>query len=149
MTHHPPDMPAVDQDDEMSRLATQVQGQVTPETWELFARLVLGEGDADVMFARGIAGPLGKLDCPLSTKVDEITNDRFRRECALNGTDPAGMLRDFAYRVAHGKTYRQMVAEKLIHEDERMAATRSLIGSFGMPESGAEASPDGINRGRA
>lgn len=126
-------MPDIEENDELSRLAALVQRQVDAETWELFSRLVLG--DADVMFARGIVGPLGKLDRPLSTKVDEITDARFRRECAINGTDPAGMLRDFVYRVVHGKTYRQMVAEKLIHEDERIGATAALIGAFGKPES--------------
>lgn len=128
-------MPDIEQNDELSRLAALVQRQVDPETWELFSRLVLGDATDDVMFARGIVGPLGKLNCPLSTKVDEITDARFRRECVLNGTDPAGLIRDFVYKASHGKTYRQMVAEKLIHEDERIGATAALIGSFGNPES--------------
>lgn len=97
----------------------------------------------DVSFSRGIAGPLGKVDCPLATKVDQTTFELFRRDCALSQTDTATVLRDFVYMPVHGKTYRQMVAEKLIHDDKRIDAMRSLIGSFRNPESavGSQVAP--------
>jgi hypothetical protein len=87
-------------------------------------------------FARGISGPLGKLDRDLKTKVDEYTDALFRQHCALRGTDVATMLRNFVYASVHQKTYRQMVLEKLNHEAQYEDALHKLIGPFGGPESG-------------
>lgn len=92
--------------------------------------------DQETAFARGIAGPLGKLTEDLKTKVDEATDKVFRRHCALSGTDPSTMLRDFVYLTSYGKTWRQMVAEKLMHDGERIGAMRKLAGPFEGPESG-------------
>ena len=41
----------------------------------------LDEEAGGPMFARGFAGPLGKLDIPLRTKVDEATAGLFLRHC--------------------------------------------------------------------
>lgn len=85
-------------------------------------------------FARDIVGPLGKLVEVFKTKVDERTYGLFIRHCALNGSNPSGLLRDFIYLCVYRKTYRAMVAEKLIHDDERTEALRELTGHIGAPE---------------
>lgn len=87
------------------------------------------------MFARGIAGPLGKLEHDLKTKVDEHTHRLFLQHCALRGSDPSTVLRDCAYALVHGKTYGQMVVDKLNHDAQRTEAMLQLIGSFRAPES--------------
>ena len=86
------------------------------------------------MFARGIAGPLGKLTCDAKTKIDEITHDLWLQHCNQRGQDTAGVLRDCIYALVHGKTYRQMVVEKINHDDKRIGALAQLIGPFGAPE---------------
>ena len=86
-------------------------------------------------FARGIRGPLGKLDQDAKTKLDEHTMELARRKAAMQGTDISGALRDLAYLWVHGKTYSQMVAEVLTHDAERTAALSKLIGTFQGPES--------------
>jgi hypothetical protein len=52
----------------------------------------------------------------------------------LSNTDTATLLRDFIYLTCYGKTWRQMVAEKLIHDGERTDAMRKLTGPFEGPE---------------
>jgi hypothetical protein len=88
-------------------------------------------------FSRGIAGPLGKLDHDLKTKVDEHTHTLFLQQCAMRGIDPSCALRDCVYVMVHGKSYRQMVVEKVSHDEKRIQALTKLIGHFGAPESGA------------
>lgn len=89
-----------------------------------------------LQFARGIAGPLGKLDHDLKTKVDEHTHTLFLQQCAMRGIDTSAALRDCVYLMVHGKSYRQMVMEKVSHDDKRIAVLTKLIGSFGAPEFG-------------
>ena len=91
------------------------------------------ENDAP-LFARGIAGPLGKLTCDAKTKIDEVTHELWLQHCAARGQDTAGVLRDCIYALVHGKTYRQMVVEKINHDDKRIDALAQLIGPFGAPE---------------
>lgn len=91
------------------------------------------------MFARGIAGPLGKLDIQLKTKVDEATADLFLRHCGQQATDTSMVLRDCVYALVYGKTYRQMVVEKVNHDAQRTEALAKLIGPFGAPEFGGAA----------
>lgn len=86
------------------------------------------------MFARGIAGPLGKLTCDAKTKIDEVTHELWLQHCHQRGQDTAGVLRDCIYALVHGKTYRQMVVEKINHDDKRIGALAQLIGPFGVPE---------------
>lgn len=88
------------------------------------------------MFARGIAGPLGKLEHELKTKVDELTHRLFLQHCAMRGSDAAGVLRDCTYLMVHGKSYRAMVIEKVSHDEKRNEALSTLLGSFGAPEFG-------------
>lgn len=88
-------------------------------------------------FARGIAGPLGKLDKDLKTKVDEHTEELFRRQCAMNGSDTSSVLRDCVYALVYQRTYTQMVADKASHEAKRIEALKMLTGPFGGPECGA------------
>lgn len=95
----------------------------------------------DPSFARGIAGPLGKLEHELKTKVDEHTHRLFLQHCAMRGGDPASVLRDCAYALVHGKTYGQMVIEKLSHEAQRTEALVQLIGSFEGPETSGRTAP--------
>lgn len=93
------------------------------------------EDHDDPMFARGIAGPLGKLTCDAKTKIDEVTHELWLQHCAARGLDTAGVLRDCIYALVHGKTYRQMVVEKISHDSNRIDAMAKLIGPFGAPES--------------
>ena len=88
------------------------------------------------MFARGIAGPLGKLDHELKTKVDEVTFNRFRRSCALLETDTSARIRDAIYVLEWKKPYRQMVAERMLHEDEHSQGLQALVGHIQAPEFG-------------
>lgn len=93
------------------------------------------EEDELPMFARGIAGPLGKLDIPAKTKIDEKTFELWRQQCSLHGVDTSSALRDFIYASVYGKTYRQMVLDKANHEAKRIETLASVIGLFGAPES--------------
>lgn len=95
--------------------------------------------DEAPMFARGIAGPLGKLEFQLKTKVDETTAEQFRRDCVLKGTDTSTELRDAVYVLTWKRSYRQMVAEKWLHEEQSASRLQSLIGPFGAPEFGGPA----------
>lgn len=91
------------------------------------------------MFARGVAGPLGKLDIPLRTKVDDATAGLFLRHCRQLALDVSMVLRDCVYALVYGKTYRQMVVERVNHDAERTDALAKLIGPFGSPEFGGPA----------
>lgn len=86
------------------------------------------------MFSRGVAGPLGKLEHSLKTKVDEHTHALFLRQCAMRNTDASSDLRDCVYLMVHGKSYRAMVVEKFSHEEKRNETLVKLIGPFGGPE---------------
>ncbi|NIF85389.1 hypothetical protein F3J24_17920 [Comamonas sp. Tr-654] len=88
------------------------------------------------MFARGIAGPLGKLDHELKTKVDEVTFHRFRRSCALMEIDTSARIRDAIYVLEWKKPYWQMVAEKRSHEAEHSQGLQALVGHAQAPEFG-------------
>ncbi|PJO37620.1 hypothetical protein CTI10_015290 [Delftia acidovorans] len=112
--------------DQVERVLARVQDQ-------------LGQEAGAPMFARGIAGPLGKLDIQLKTKVDESTAEQFRRNCVLKGTDTSTVLRDAIYVMTWERSYRQMVAEKLMHEEQSASRLHSLIGPFGAPEFGGPA----------
>lgn len=90
------------------------------------------------MYARGIAGPLGKLICAVKTKVDEVTFDLFLKHCAALRMDASSVLRDYIYLVVHRRTYRKMVMEKINHEAQCAEALVKLIGPIGAPECGAE-----------
>lgn len=93
------------------------------------------EEDDLPLFARGIAGPLGKLDIPAKTKIDEKTHELWLQQCAMQGVDTSAELRDYIYARVYGKTYRQMVLEKANHDAKRIATLAGLIGHFGAPES--------------
>jgi len=95
----------------------------------------LPQDDDLPMFARGITGPLGKLDIPAKTKIDERTHELWLQQCAMQGVDTSSVLRDFIYASVYGKTYRQMVLEKATHEAKRIEALTNFIGSFRAPES--------------
>lgn len=95
-----------------------------------------GHGDHDVAFSRGIAGPLGKLEHVLKTKVDERTHALFLQQCAMERTDASNQLRNCVYALVHGKSYDAMVIEHLSHKVQRTEALAKLIRPFGGPESG-------------
>lgn len=96
-------------------------------------RVAVSDGD-QVMFSRGLTSPLGKLDYALKTKVDEQTHALFLRRCAMQNTDASNELRNCVYAIVHGKSYDQMVIEKLSHAVQRTEALTKLIGPFGGPE---------------
>lgn len=97
--------------------------------------MTIHHDDGLPMFARGIVGPLGKLDVAEKTKIDEQTHDLWRQHCALRGTDTSTVLRDFIYATVYGKTYQQMVLDKVNHDAKRIETLARVIGSFGAPES--------------
>ncbi len=109
-------------------------GQVARVLAQVEDRLALGEPVP--LFARGVSGPLGKLDWVAKTKIDEVTHGMWLRHCAIRSMLPAEMLRDCIYLLTHGKTYRQMVREKRNHEDDCIDAMAQLIGPSGVPELG-------------
>ncbi len=94
--------------------------------------------DSPPVFARGIAGPLGKLDREIKARIDEHTHTLFLQQCALSNTDASSALRDCVYALVHGKTYGQMVVEKINHDAQRTHALAKLIGPFGATESNGE-----------
>ncbi|GEQ76475.1 hypothetical protein CTTA_3480 [Comamonas testosteroni] len=81
------------------------------------------------MFARGIAGPFGKLTCDAKTWIDETTHELWLQHCAQRGQDTASVLRDCIYALVHGKTYRQMVMEKAQLESTQILAATQLLKS--------------------
>lgn len=91
------------------------------------------------MFARGVAGPLGKLVCEAKTKVDPITEELWLQHCAQVRSDTATLLRDFIYATVHKRTYRQLVMDKINHEAKSIDALAQLIGSIEAPESNGAA----------
>ena len=109
--------------DQVLKIFEHVQGQLADE------------GDDMPMFARGIAGPLGKLDFPLKTKVDEQTHTLFLQQCNMRRTDTSSVLRDAVYAMTYGKTHTQMVIEKASHDDQCAQAMTRLIGPMWGPES--------------
>ncbi|WP_235504162.1 hypothetical protein [Acidovorax sp. Leaf84] len=115
----------------VARVLTHVEHVLDPE-----------EGDGP-RFSRGIAGPLGKLEHALKTKVDEHTHTLFLQQCSMQSTDASNQLRNCVYALVHGRSYDQMVVEKLSHEAQRTQALAKLIGPFGGPEF------DGANGGGA
>lgn len=92
--------------------------------------------DETPMFARDIAGPLGKLTAEAKTKIDPITEELWLQHCANVNSNAATLLRDFIYATVHKRTYRQMVVDKISHEAKSIDALAKLIGSFEAPESG-------------
>lgn len=86
-------------------------------------------------FSRGIAGPLGKLEHPLKTKVDEHTHTLFLQQCVLQGTTTSNEMRNCVYALVHRKSYDQMVMDRLNHDVKRTEALALLIGPFGGPKS--------------
>lgn len=108
---------------QVERVLSHVQRQLAPD-------------ESAPLFARGIAGPLGKLDTSLRTKVDEMTAEQFLRHCAQQGADTSTMLRDCVYVLVYGRSYRQMVVERINHDAKRTEALALLIAPFGSPELG-------------
>lgn len=95
-----------------------------------------GQGQDRLAFSRGIAGPLGKLDWVLKTKVDEHTHSLFLQQCAMQRTDASNQIRNCVYALVHGRSYDQMIVERLNHDAQRTQALAKLIGPFGGPEFG-------------
>lgn len=93
------------------------------------------EDDDLPMFARGIAGPLGKLEVTAKTKIDEKTHELWLQHCSMRGVDTSSVLRDFIYASVYGKTYSQMVLDKANHDAKRIATLTGLIGHSWGPES--------------
>ena len=87
-------------------------------------------------FARGISGPLGKLEQEAKTKLDEHTHRLYLQLCSMCQTDPSSDLRDYIYLRVYGKTFRQMALEKSNPDADRIRALAALIGSFEAPELG-------------
>ena len=82
------------------------------------------------MFARGIAGPFGKLDTPAKTWIDSRTDELFRQKAAARRQDVSSAQRDCIYAWVHGKTYTLMVAEKAFHEANAMDIREQMAVPF-------------------
>lgn len=80
----------------------------------------LAAKDQTPLFARGIAGPFGKLDTPAKTWIDSRTDELFRQKAAARRQDVSSAQRDCIYAWVHGKTYTVMVAEKALHDANAM-----------------------------
>lgn len=122
----------------LKKVVAAIAGLAPEQVHRLFEHVqsqLEDEGSDVPLFARGIAGPLGKLDTPAKTKIDAHTHELFQQHCAMRGTDTSAELRDCIYALVHGKTYRQMVLEKVNHDAKRTEALMKLIGPFGGPES--------------
>lgn len=99
----------------------------------------LDEAEGTAMFARGIAGPNGKLNVCLKTWLDEGTAELFRRIAAARKQDASACNRDGIYLIVHGKTYTVMVAEKALHDADAMDIRANLTGPFAALEFGGRA----------
>lgn len=98
----------------LKKVVAAIAGLAPEQAHRLFEHVQgqLEEEGSDVpLFARGIAGPLGKLDTPAKTKIDAHTHELFLQHCAMRGTDTSAELRDCIYALVHGKTYRLSDAE--------------------------------------
>lgn len=85
-----------------------------------------------VAFSRASLGaPMGKLLDELKTKVDPDTSLAFRRMAHDAGTDTAGALRDYVYKVVHGKTFTDMQIEEAKAKRDRLFCTGSNEGLIG------------------
>lgn len=122
----------------LAAVLAALEGLTAQDAQEVLERAMaqLAPSEPPPAFARGIAGPLGKLTCDAKTKIDEITQVLWLQHCAARGVDTASELRDCIYALVHGKTYRQMVLEKINHDAKRIDAMAQLIGPFGGPEFG-------------
>lgn len=97
--------------------------------------------DADAqdgpVFARGRPhGPMGKLDTPLKTWLDEGTAELFSRKAAMRNQESSAALRDCAYAWVHGKTYTVMAAEKALHDADAMDIREQMAVPFAGREFG-------------
>ncbi len=79
--------------------------------------------DQDTMLSRGLTNPMGKLLWKLSTHVDENTSDRFKVIAEKAGTDVAGALRDYVFKVVHGETETDMAIREAHVKREKMLST--------------------------
>lgn len=67
--------------------------------------------DDDAFGRTGILSPTGPLTEPLKTFVDFETAEAFRRLCNESTTDVSKALRDWVFKLVHGKTFTEMVAD--------------------------------------
>lgn len=88
------------------------------------------------MFARGIAGPFGKLDTPIKTWIDSHTDALFRNIAAARQQDVSSAQRDCIYAVVHKKTYTLMVAERALHDANAMDIREQMAVPFAGREFG-------------
>ena len=79
--------------------------------------------DKDTMLSRSLSSSMGKLLWKLSTHVDENTSDRFKAIAEKAGTDVAGALRDYVFKVVHGETETDMAIRQANAKREQMLST--------------------------
>ena len=96
----------------------------------------LAAEDQTPLFARGIAGPFGKLDTPAKTWIDSRTDELFRQKAAARRQDVSSAQRDCIYAWVHGKTYTVMVAEKALHDANAMDIREQMAVPFAGREFG-------------
>lgn len=95
-----------------------------------------GEGpsafDSPMQARTGEVGPFGTLIEPLKTYVDFETAEIFRRWAHQRGRNASIELRDFVYKVARGKSYRQLSHEASEHTELPLPA-EGLIEDLNKP----------------
>lgn len=85
-----------------------------------------------VQFMRtGSVAPMGTLLGELGTKVDMDTAAAFRQRCKASNTDVAGALRNYVYKVVHGKTYEQLCIEASQRRESLLLGEGSIEGLIG------------------
>lgn len=108
--------------DQVERVLAHVQAQLDEQH------------DVRPLFARSITSPLGKQDHPLKTKVDELTHTLWLQRMRMLQTDTSTVFRDFVYFDVHGRTWSDMVLDKLNHDAECARARARLLGPSRVPE---------------
>jgi hypothetical protein len=81
------------------------------------------EDDTTAYARTGVISPTGPLTQPLKTFVDFETDEIFRRKVNEAGMDVSGALRDWVFKIAHGKTFTEMVTEAQKVKSEKLFGT--------------------------
>lgn len=89
------------------------------------------EPDDDTLSAYARTGmAIGLLDECLKTHTDHETAEKFRRIAREAGTDTSGALRDWVYKVVHGKTFTDMQFDAAKNKREELFGTGPVLGQM-------------------
>ncbi|MEQ6437193.1 hypothetical protein V8Z74_19500 [Comamonas sp. w2-DMI] len=116
----------------LAAVLAALEGLAGQDAQEVLERAMaqLAHSEPPPAFARGVAGPLGKLDTPVKTWLDSATAELFRQKAAARRQDASSAQRDCIYAWVHGKTYTVMVAEKALHDANAMDIREQMAVPF-------------------